>query len=293
MSYSLLILFNLPFALLGTLAPAAYALVLLTRSSDRASALRLLAGVLLGAAVSCFYWLPVARELSWKSPSGEGQGEWFTYSRNFIFRPSPSEMGDWWLTFLLTYTLLVAAPAVVLPRARRRAASAPAVVALFAFLMATPLSKPVWDALAPLRETQFPWRWLTITAASVSVLVALALRELARMRRTRLRPLALLLAGLCVVGLSFTVTQLIKGSTYRGRAEFNGTVGSLRGSETNRDFLPVWAKPIAGDDRQRVEAAGRAVEPAGRLDGLTTPSPSSSASGWRRGRACAGVWRRA
>lgn len=260
LSYGLLILFNLPFALLGTIALAAYALVSLIRSFDRAFAPRLLAGVTLGAALSCFYWLAVVREMAWKSPSGEGQGEWFTYSRNFIFQPSPSEMGDWWLTFLLTYTLLVAAPSVVLLRARKRAAAAPAVVALFSFLMATPLSKPVWDALTPLRETQFPWRWLTVTAACVSVLVALALRELARMSKTRLRPLALALAGVSVVGLSFTVTQLIKGSTYRSRAEFNRTVASLRGSETNRDFLPVWAAPAAGDERQRVEAAGRGVE---------------------------------
>src|SRR5205807_589228 len=95
---------------------------------------------------------------------------------------------NYWIPIITTATSFMAMPAVVLLVRRKRLALAPALVALLTFLMATALSKPIWDALPALQETQFPWRWLTITSASLSILVAISLPELVRMWRTRLRP---------------------------------------------------------------------------------------------------------
>jgi hypothetical protein len=260
LSYGLLILFHLPLALLGSLAVSIYALIRLIQSFSRRSLYQLTAGALSGLALSCCYWLPMLLELKWKNPSGSGQDKWFDYKHNFIFRPSPNEMGDYWLPFLTAVTLLMAVPAIVLIVRRNRQALAPALVALVTFLMATSLSKPIWDALPALQETQFPWRWLTITSAALSILVSLSLPELARIGRTRLRPLSFALLGVSAIALSFTVFQVIRGALFQNRSTFNQMVLSLQGSATNKDFLPVWAsdKPRIMD--QPVEVSGRNPE---------------------------------
>ena len=209
-SYGLLVLFHLPMALLGSLAIGLYALVRLAQSFTKRSLFQLFAGALTGLALSAGYWLPMLLELKWKSPSGSGQDKWFDYKYNFIFQPSPNEMGDWWIPILTAATLLLAVPAVVLILKRNARALAPALVALITFLMATSLTKPIWDALPALQETQFPWRWLTITSAAFSILVSLSLPELFRMSRTRLRPLSFGLLGVTAIALSITVFQVIR-----------------------------------------------------------------------------------
>jgi uncharacterized membrane protein YfhO len=259
LSYGLLILFNLPFALLSSIAVSVYALVRLAQTFSRRSVYQILAGVLIGLAFSCCYWLPMLLELKWKSPSGSGQDKWFDYRNNFIFHRSPNEMGDYWIPIILTTTFLMAVPAVVLFVRRNRLALAPAVVALLTFLMATSLSKPIWDALPILQETQFPWRWLTITSLCISILVALSLPELAQMWHTRLRPLSIALLGIALIALSFTVLQVIRGATFRNQSNFDQMVASLQGSETNKDFLPVWVSGKPREMDQPVEAAGREV----------------------------------
>ncbi|HEV2827506.1 MAG TPA: 6-pyruvoyl-tetrahydropterin synthase-related protein [Pyrinomonadaceae bacterium] len=268
LSYGLLILFHLPLALLGSLAVSIYALIRLIQSFSRRSLYQLTAGALSGLALSCCYWLPMLLELDWKRPGGSGQDKWFDYKNNFIFHPSPNEMGDYWLPLISAATFLIAAPAVVLIVRRNRQALAPAVVALMTFLMATSLSKPLWDALPALQETQFPWRWLTITSAALSILVTISLPSLVHIGGTRLRPLSFALLGATVIGLSFTVFQVIRGARFQNQSTFNQMVLSLQGSETNKDFLPVWvsSKPRIMD--QPVEVPGRdvqVVEWSGRL----------------------------
>jgi uncharacterized membrane protein len=259
-SYGLLILFHLPMALLGSAAVGVYALVRLGQSFNSRSLYQLIAGTLTGVALSCLYWLPMLLELKWKSPSGSGQDKWFDYKLNFIFQPSPNVMSDWWIPILTAVTLLIAVPAVVLGVRRNVRALAPAVVALVTFLMATSLSKPIWDALPSLQETQFPWRWLTITSAAISILVTLSLPELVNISRTRLRPLSFALAGVMAIALSFTVFQVIRGALFKDRSSFNQTVSSLRGSPTNKDFLPIWVSDQPRPMEQPVENPGRNVE---------------------------------
>jgi len=260
LSYGLLILFHLPLALLGSLAVIVYALIRLVQSFSPRSLYQLIAGALSGLALSCCYWLPMLLELKLKSPSGSGQAGWFDYKQNFILQPSPNEMGDYWIPILTAATLLMAVPAVVLIVRRNARALAPALVALVTFLMATSLSKPIWDALPALQETQFPWRWLTITSAALFILVTLSLPELVRIGRTRLRPLSFALLGVTAIALSFTVFQVIRAAIFKNQSTFNQMVASLQGSETNKDFLPVWVSDKPTIMEQPVEAAGRDVQ---------------------------------
>jgi uncharacterized membrane protein len=259
LSLGMLILCHPPMALLGAIAVAIYACIRLAQTFSKRALFQLVAGAISGLAFSSCYWLPMLLEVRWKRPSGTAQDKWFDYQNNFIFHPSPNTMGDYWIPIITTATFLLAMPAIVLFVRRHRRALAPALVALLTFLMATPFSKPIWDRFPALQETQFPWRWLTITSACLSILVAIGLPELVQMWRTRLRPLTLALLGIAAIALSFTVLQVIRGATFRSRSEFNQMVASLQGSETNKDFLPVWVSDKPLPMNQAVEASGREV----------------------------------
>jgi hypothetical protein len=63
-----------------------------------------------------------------------------------------------------------------------------------------------------------------------------------------------------MIAVSFTLMQVVKGARFQNRADFNRMVDALQGSETNRDFLPVW---VAGEPKameQPVEGFGRDVQ---------------------------------
>jgi uncharacterized membrane protein len=259
LSYGLLVLFHVPLAVIGSIAVGVYALIRVLQCAHLASVYRLTAGVLLGAALSCFYWLPVLKELKWKYPSGAGQGAWFDYRNNFLFQLSPSPMSNFLLPLLTAATIVLAIPAIVLILRRRTEALAPAVVAVGSFLMATSFSKPIWDLSSTLQEIQFPWRWMTITSACVSLLITLTLPDLVSMWQSRLRPLALALIGLVIIGTGFTIFQLIRGAVLFKQADFNAQVESLEGSTTNPDFLPVWAQGPPQTMSSPVEVGSRQV----------------------------------
>lgn len=257
--YGLVILFHVPLAVIGSISVAIYVLIRLFQRFHIIAIYRLVAGVLLAAALSCFYWLPVMRELKWKYPSGIGQGAWSDYRNNFLFHHSPNVMSNFLLPMMTAATIAMALPAIVFVLKRRSEVIAPAVVALVSFLMATPVSKPVWDASSMLQETQFPWRWLTTTSAFVSLLTTVSLPELASMWRSRWRPLALALIGLVAIGISFTVLQLIKGAPLYKQAAFNERIEAQRDSATNQDFLAVWANGQPRAMSSLVDAGAREV----------------------------------
>src|SRR4030095_2107312 len=209
LSYGLLVLCNVPLAVLGSISIAIYALIRLAQSFKLRVVYRLAAGAALGVALSCFYWLPVVRELKWKSPSGIDQGAWFDYRNNFLFQPSPSVMSDFLLPLLALATITMAAPSIILLFKKDRRAVAPAVIAVLGFLMSTALSKPIWDSLPILQEPRIPSRWMTITAACISLLTALGLAEMYSMWRLRLRALSIVFTGLVLFALTFTIFQLM------------------------------------------------------------------------------------
>ena len=258
-SYGLIILLNVPVAVLGSMAIALYSLVRLFQSFKLTALYQLVTGALLGATLSCFYWLPVLRELKWKFPSGAGQGEWYNYNNNFLFQTSPSIMANYILPLLASATLAMSIPATILLLKKDKKALAPALVALFGFFMSTRLSKPVWQLSAALQETQFPWRWMTITSLCLSLLVTLSLPELYSLRLTRWRPLSLALIGLVLIALSFTILQLIRGASLFHRVDFNAKVQLEKGTPTNTDFLPVWARGKARSMKTEVEVPQRTV----------------------------------
>lgn len=269
LSYALLVLSNVPLAVLGSLAVAVYAAIRLVQSfkseSFKAAPLkvnsifRLVTGVSLGVAMSAFYWLPVLREIKWKYPSGIGQGPWFDYRNNFLFSSSPSDMSNFLLPMLATTTIALAVPSLIFLFKKDSRAVAPIILAALGVLLSTTVSKPLWDTLPLLQETQFPWRWMTISSACLCLLVAISFSHLSTLWRSRLRALAIIFIGSVLITLSFTIFQLIRGAILFDRATFNEKVEALKGSQTNQDFLPIWVRTQLHSMNTEVEAPGRAV----------------------------------
>jgi uncharacterized membrane protein len=258
LSFGVFVLCNVPLAVLGSISIALYALIRIVQSFNIASVYRIVAGGLLAVALSCFYWLPVLRELGWKSPSGIDQGVQFDYRGNFVFGPSLNDTNVF-LPLLALATIAMAMPATILLFRKDRRAIAPVVIAVLGFFLSTPVSRPIWDRLPILQETQFPWRWQTTTSAFVALLAALGFSKMHSMWRSRFRPICLALTGLVLIALSFTIFQLMRGANLSNWVSFNQTVELLKGSKTNPDFLPIWAKGQLHKMNSEVESPLRAV----------------------------------
>ena len=258
LSYAAVILFHVPMAIFTAIAIAVYVGIKLIQNFEiRKFGLLCFSGIL-ALGLSCFYWIPVIIELRWKYPSGAGQGEWFNYNNNFIFTTLPGEAENYWIPILLGVTGLLVFPGLVTLVKRNRDFYAAAILALFTFLLSTKLTKPIWDALPLLQETQFPWRWLTLTSLFLTILAVAGLRELHNTWKTRNRVLALLIIGLLTIILAFTVSQVVRSAVFIDRPDFNTSVSALRGSATNQDFLPIWAAVDKSEHHPEVETSRKA-----------------------------------
>jgi uncharacterized membrane protein len=240
-SYALVLLFHVPMAVFVTISAVIYAAIRLWQEFDLKAVGMLFIGFDLGAAISAFYWVPMIHELGWKKPSGAGQGEWFNYANNFIFTTLPGETANYWVPILVVFTLLLFIPALFLGNRHTRPLLAPCVLAMFTFLLSMELSKPLWDSLRFLQETQFPWRWLTLTSLFLSVLSVAVLSEIHSFWKTPRRPIAMALVGLMLIVVAFTFSQVSRTGLFIDRSGLDQETATLRGSATNQDFLPVWA----------------------------------------------------
>lgn len=162
----------------------------------RASITALIAGLILGLALSAWYWLPAALETGYVQPATLQQG-YFNYSGHFrslnLVQPSfwfiydttsahasPFAMGlaQAILAGLGTICYLV----LGIGYSRARNTQYPIPFLLLATFMITPLSKPLWDHLPILPMAQFPWRFLSIQALFAAMVTALLVESIPRWR---------------------------------------------------------------------------------------------------------------
>ncbi len=241
--YSLLILMNLPLTVIGSLAILVYALFLLRRATLWASLIRLAVGFGAALAASSFYWTTVVAELPWIVSSPDDPKNYYDYRGNFLFSPTALTNRNTWYANILALALLgFIAPAVILLRKKAAKSGLPATAALtlISFVMATELSRPLWALVPKLREVQFPWRWLAITSMGGSILLAAGIPTWKEHWR-KLRPLYVIPAVWLVLSLIFVASEVIWDSDYKSRQEFDYLMVNIRGGQSFRQCLPVWA----------------------------------------------------
>ena len=243
-SYALLILSNLPLAVIGSLSALLFGIFRADRRVLAQTFLRLGVGVVLGLVASAFFWVRMVSELSWIKGGGVDPKPYYDYRFNFLFSSDAlTNRNTWYANLLALTTIAFLLPAIVLIRKDRRYIPI-AVVTLFSFFMALPLSKPIWAIIPKLSEVQFPWRWLAVVSLTGSVLLAASASRWIELFKSRIRPLHLVpLLGL-ILSLGFVTTQVVWEAHYLTRRQFDDFLPTMRGAVSFKDWLPVSARQI-------------------------------------------------
>ena len=262
-SYALLILSNLPLAVIGSISALVFAVMQLDRERLFNQVVTLATSVGLGLGVSAFFWVGMASELSWIKGNDVTANPYYDYRVNFLFSPEALVNRNTWYANLLAVSVLAfLAPAVfVVGRKMSRAVKAVLVLVLFSFFMATPLSRPLWAVIPKLAQTQFPWRWLAVTSLAASILIGLILDKWINVLRTKLSPVTLLPTLLFVGALLFVVTQIVWDAEYLSKQRFDTLLPQIHQAASFKDWLPINAKNFVELPRMdsNVEAEPRNV----------------------------------
>jgi uncharacterized membrane protein len=232
-AYALLILTHLPLAIIGSIALFVYAMLRLDSTKRRATLIRLSGSVTLGLAASACYWITLLFELSWIRADNINPDPSVDYRQNFVLATlSPDHLNVWWMNILLLATVAMFWPALALlrksdahPASENRtegqsALKAMGVVVMLTIIMATPLSRPIWNLLRPLQQTQFPWRWLSLTSIVCPVMVAAAIPFWKRMANSGKRALAMIAVGTAVLAFIFSATHIIREAYWLAPDQF-------------------------------------------------------------------------
>ena len=265
-SYAILVFTHLPLAVIGSIALFVYALFRLRPRKQWKTLIWLAASAGLGLAASACYWATMVAELGWIRADNLKPYPFVDYRNNFLLSTfSPENLNVWWMNILLLATLAMFWPGLVLFRRSTwqtippRGVKAAAVLLLFTLVMATPPSVPIWNLLRPLQETQFPWRWLTLTSLACPVLFASAIPFWVRLWHEKKRPLVIVAAGTIAISLSFSVSHTIREAQYLNRAEFDATLRTVQGSQSVTQWWPRWVNEPLKEMRGNVDAGPRNV----------------------------------
>jgi len=272
-AYALLILTHLPLAVISSIALAFYCLLRIDKKRFLATMLRFALAVVAGLAASSCYWVTMISELNWIRADNVNPEPGLRYGENFVLSTlSPENVNVWWMNILLLSMLAMFWPALALLRkpARDQFANvsehkppanvlrAVALLLLLSLFMATPLSRPIWNLIHPLQETQFPWRWFTITSLAGPMLLAWSIPYWSGLVKTSKRPLVFLAGGTVAISLAFSGGHIIREARWLTPNQFNELLSSIPGTLSVYQWLPVWSHGMP-EMNTAVEAGDRAV----------------------------------
>jgi len=267
-SYAVLILTHLPLAVIASVALFVYAMVRLDWKRRWATFGCLTVSAAIGLAASSFYWITMLSELSWIRADRINPDPSVNYRQNFILSSfSTDSLNVWWMNILLLMTVAMFWPAVALywRSSRNQTENGKAINALAAVLaltifMATPLSRPLWNLIRPLQETQFPWRWLSITSMVCPLLLAAAIPFWKKMMSGRQRLLIFFAAGTAAIAVAFSASHIIREAFWLTPNQFEARLTEIPGSESVSQWLPASAHEPFAKMNSAVAANGRSVE---------------------------------
>jgi 6-pyruvoyl-tetrahydropterin synthase related domain len=265
--YALLFLTHLPLAVIGSVGLLVYALLRLA-PGRRLTTLGLLGfSAALGLAASACYWTTVIFELNWIRADNFSPDPSVDYRQNFVLSTfSTNYLNVWWMNILVLATAVMFWPAAVLSitagrktSARRNTTIALSLMLLLTVFMATPVSRPVWNLVKPLQQTQFPWRWLALTSLICPMLLAASIPFWRERFKSRRRPLALFAAGSVALALVFCAAHIIREADWLSPDQFAQRLNELPGSESVSQWWPIWVRGAAKRMSAPVAAGGRVV----------------------------------
>lgn len=266
-AYALLVLTHLPLAVIGSLALGGYALLSLEKGRRLRALSQLGAAICIGLLASASYWTTMLAELHWIRADNINPDPSVDYRKNFVLSTlSPDYLNVWWMNILLLASLAMFWPAIVIffkksapLSSNRRRIYGLGIFMLLTLFMATPLSQPIWMILSPLQQTQFPWRWLSITSMVMAMMLAMAIPFWKRVAESKRRPMLILAAGTVLISFGFSAFHIIREATWLTPTEFQQTLDSIPGSQGVTQWWPVWVhEPLPKMD-EPVEVMNRAT----------------------------------
>jgi 6-pyruvoyl-tetrahydropterin synthase-like protein len=274
-AYAILVLTHLPLAVIASIALLVYALFRLSDEKRLATLGCLSLSVALGLLASASYWMTMVVELPWIRADNVMPDISVDYRQNFVLSTfSPDYLSVWWMNILLLAMALMFWPALALmwkparklmpePGTKPGSLKALTGLLLLTLFMATPVSRPLWDTIQPLRQTQFPWRWFAILSMVCPLLLALAIPFWKKLLGGKRRPLAILAAGTAAVAFAFSVSHIIREAYWLTPQQFEERLNEIPGSQSVSQWLPVWVheplekmdSPVrAGDRKVRIDS---------------------------------------
>jgi hypothetical protein len=267
---ALLVYTHIGLTLMAVVVLPIYIVVRTERSKLRRVVLDAACGAVLGAMLSAPYWTTLVAEIGWVKGDSIQPGTRYNYASNFLFTAFSAERMDIWYPSLLALALiaLCAGCWLILRHVNesshtRRWILTASVIAFFSFLMATPLSSPLWIVIPKLKSLEFPWRWLSVTSITASGLAGIALPGLlSKLRDKHREAIGLVSLGLLIIGLSVTVAYPLRNVIYISRSEFSSIVKEIPSQPGLEEWLPAQADhhlSVRSDGLKATAADGRAV----------------------------------
>ncbi len=262
--YALLVFTHVPLTVIGSLALVFYALVRMRPQRRIRTLLQFAGAAVLGLCASAIFWVTMLAEIRWIGMNEIHHEAGVDYRYNFVLSTFSSDnINVWWMNILVLMTLLLSAPVVLLLRRNavneRKQLRIAVLFTLFTFFMTVPLSRPLWNVLTPLRETQFPWRWLSLVSMGVAILTAGTLPLLVQSDRGTHRIKRLLIVGAMSIGVVFSLSHVVREAKFLPARAFENTLAEVRGSQSINYWLPVGANPAVAPMTVEVETTDRAV----------------------------------
>jgi hypothetical protein len=260
LSLAILIYTHIPLTMMAAIALPIYSLMVVDREKFLSTISKLALSALIAVTAGALYWTTLVAESGWVKGDTVDPGTRYNYALNFLFRSfSPEDSRNWWINIVAIAMALLIWPAFALWRRSSSNTKPLLVLVSFSFLMATPLSWPIWKVIPKLGSIEFPWRWLAIMSIAGTVAVAAALPFWLEKAQTKLRPVALLAAGSVLIALVFAMSHPIRGAMFQSRPQFDAMVESLPGTAGFEDGLPIWSNEKPRPMSQVVEADARAI----------------------------------
>jgi len=220
-----------------------YSLLLIYLSKDRKSlSLNLLLLIVIGFALSLFFWFPALFEGKYTLRNIVTQGGYisrFVSLGTLIYGPwNYGQSGQFTVQFgLFQWIALIFSPLVILKFKKDKEKFYLAIILLIftilsAFLM-LPWSSLLWAKIMLLQNFQFPWRFLAIIVFSTAVLGALFFELIPK----KLKLFSLLIFGLIIFIIS-SFYWYPKGYLYKNESFYTGI---YNGTTDTGESSPIWS----------------------------------------------------
>lgn len=265
-AFSVLVLSNLPQLVIIALCVGFYILLHLNREKIIKQIGRFVLASVLTLAGTSFYWWRMFDEKLWINHYLPNSNPDYDYRSSFLSSVFEFDTrGLWLITLIFVLTILwLFFSAIVTGKItnifKHLELRRLLIILGIALFLSLPLSKLVWTNAEFLQRVQFPWRFLSVLTAITCIITAYCFSFINRANLINKRPLILLLIGLSLMFLTFSIRHISWGGQAISSAEFTQYADSYRQSKDSWHWMPIWTRADIFDEKEKAVIKNRAFE---------------------------------